>query len=97
MAAELNSAMNSNRRAHVWDEPDSAEARALVAVTATSLGLANPPATEDVADLTEQLRAIKDPGEIALLHKAADASVQAQLAMFHTRSIPGRKSARSKA
>ncbi len=83
MATELNAAINSNRRAPVWDEPDSAEAKALVAFTAATFGLADPPPTENVADLTRELRAVKDAGEIELLHKASDASVQAQLAMFH--------------
>jgi Xaa-Pro aminopeptidase len=90
MAAELNAAMNSNRRAPVWNEPDSAEAKALLKVVAGSFGLADSPASEDVSDLTRELRAIKDPGEMVLLHKAADASVQAQLAMFHS-VHPGQK------
>jgi Xaa-Pro aminopeptidase len=66
----------------LWSEPDTAEAKSLIAWTATTLGLDQPPAYANVRDLTNQLRAIKDPGEIALLHKASDASIQAQLAMM---------------
>ncbi len=66
----------------LWSEPETAQAKALVAWTATTLGLDQPPNFANVRDLTNQLRAIKDPGEIALLHKASDASIQAQLAMM---------------
>jgi Xaa-Pro aminopeptidase len=65
-----------------WSEPDSAQAKALVAWTATTLGFDQPPAFANVRDLTNQLRAIKDAGEIALLRKASNASIQAQLAMM---------------
>lgn len=70
-------------RVGLWSEPDSAQAKSLVAWTATTLGLDQAPNFQNVRDLTNQLRAIKDPGEIVLLHKAADASIQAQLAMMH--------------
>ena len=66
----------------LWSEPETAQAKSLVAWTATTLGLDQPPAFLNVRDLADQLRAIKDPGEIALLHKASDASIQAQLAMM---------------
>ena len=58
------------------------QAKSLVAWTAATLGMDQPPAFANVRDLTGQLRAIKDPGEMALLHKASDASIQAQLAMM---------------
>ncbi len=90
MASELNAAINSNRRAPVWAEPDATEAKALAVFTANTFGLAAPPAAEDVSGPTSELRAIKDPGEILLLQKAAAASVQAQLAMFHA-VHPGQK------
>ena len=67
----------------LWSEPDTAQAKTLVAWTATTLGLDQPPNFANVRELTDQLRAIKDPGEIALLHKASDASIKAQLAMMH--------------
>ena len=68
----------------LWSEPDTEQAKTLVAWTATTLGLGQPPSFANVRDLTNQLRAIKDPGEMALLHKASDASVKAQLVMMHT-------------
>ncbi|MBV8632311.1 MAG: aminopeptidase P family protein [Silvibacterium sp.] len=68
----------------LWTEPDSEQAKSLVAWTATTLGLDHAPNFQNVRDLTNQLRAIKDPGEITLLHKASDASIQAQLAMMRS-------------
>jgi len=68
----------------LWSEPDMAQAKTLIAWTATTLGFGQSPNFANVRDLTNQLRAIKDPGEIALLRKAADASVQAQLAMMRS-------------
>jgi len=68
----------------LWSEPDAPQARSLAAWTATTLGRDQPVNFLNVRDLTNQLRAIKDPGEIALLHKASDASVQAQLAMMRS-------------
>ena len=68
----------------LWSEPDAPQARALAAWTATTLGRDQPLNFANVRDLTNQLRAIKDAGEIALLHKASDASVQAQLAMMRS-------------
>ena len=66
----------------LWSEPHSPQAKSLAAWTATTLGLDQVPGFQNVRDLTNQLRAIKDPGEIVLLHKASDASIQAQLAMM---------------
>ena len=75
---------------NLWSEPDSAQAKSFLAWTATTLGLDQPPTVQNVRDLTNQLRAIKDRGEMDLLRKASDASVQAQLAMM--RSVhPGAK------
>ncbi len=68
----------------LWSEPDAAQAKSLAAWTATTLGRDQPLNFANVRELTNQLRAIKDPGEIALLHKAADASIQAQLAMMRS-------------
>jgi len=66
----------------LWSEPDTAQAKSLVTWTAATLGLDQPPAFTNVRDLTGQLRAIKDQGELVLLHKASDASIQAQRAMM---------------
>lgn len=66
----------------VWNEPDTEEARGFASWTATTLGTSAQPGLRDVRSLTPALRAIKDPGEMALLHKASDASVKAQLALI---------------
>jgi Xaa-Pro aminopeptidase len=69
---------------NLWSEPDSEQAKSLLAWTATTLGADQLHNFQNVRDLTNQLRAIKDPGEIELLRKASDASVQAQLAMMRS-------------
>lgn len=68
---------------NLWSEPNMPQAQALAGWLATTLGTGTPPALRDVRSLTPALRAIKDPGELALLRKASDASVQAQLTMTH--------------
>ncbi|QNI32496.1 aminopeptidase P N-terminal domain-containing protein [Alloacidobacterium dinghuense] len=85
LAAENRSVMN-----HLWSQPDSEQAKALALWTATTLGRSDPPPFQDVRTPVTQLREIKDAGEMTLLHKASDASVQAQFAMM--RSVhPGQK------
>jgi Xaa-Pro aminopeptidase len=85
LAAENRSMMLS-----IWSEPDSDQAKALSLWTATTLGRSNPPPFADVHTPVHQLRETKDAGEMVLLHKASDASVQAQLAMM--KSVhPGQK------
>ena len=55
-------------------------ANAALGFTATVLGMDDPPPTHDVRALTEQLRMVKSPAEIALIRKATDASIAGQLA-----------------
>ena len=80
----LNHLIDADRRlAHyIWTQPEAPQAKALVGFTATTLGLDAPPATRDVTSLTMPLRQVKDAGEIALLHKASDASIAAQRVMM---------------
>jgi Xaa-Pro aminopeptidase len=66
----------------VWTQPEALQARALLSFTATTLGREAPPQAHDVTTLTQQLRVVKDAGEIALLMKASDASVAAQRVMM---------------
>jgi Xaa-Pro aminopeptidase len=66
----------------VYTQPDAAQARALTEFTAAVLGTGSLPPSHDVTALTEQLRVVKDEGEIALLKKAADASIVAQRVMM---------------
>lgn len=84
LPAILGALMRTDRylAANLWSEPDMDQARALASWTATTLGSATPPALQDVRALTAVLRTVKDPGELALMQKAADASVQAQLALI---------------
>ena len=81
----LNRLIDGNRRLtlNLWTQPDSPQAKALLGFTAASLGMdANAMAPHDVTGLTADLRVVKDDGEIALLRKAADASIDAQRAMM---------------
>lgn len=66
----------------IWAQDDNPQARALLAVTAATLGMASTPDAHDVAALTMPLREVKDAGEIELLRRASDASIAAQRAMM---------------
>jgi Xaa-Pro aminopeptidase len=66
----------------VWAQPESAQAKALMGFTAVTLGQDANASTRDATTLTQQLRVVKDAGEIALLRKAAAASIEAQRVMM---------------
>ncbi len=85
LASELNKAIAADRRlaSQLYIEPDAPAAKALITWVASTLGMDTTPATHDVSPLTTQLRLVKDPGELALLKKASDASIAAQLTMLH--------------
>jgi Xaa-Pro aminopeptidase len=92
LAATLNQLAATNRSLmyHIWTEPDTEKAKSLLTWTATTLGMDSAPPFKDVRDSVQELRAIKDAGEMNLLHKASDASVKAQFAMM--KSVhPGQK------
>jgi Xaa-Pro aminopeptidase len=90
LTSELSTLYTANRRTYLWGEESSAPTKALAMLMATTIGSADPLTIYDVSARTDELRQVKDPGEIALMHKASDASVQAQYAMM--RSIhPGQK------
>src|ERR1017187_459359 len=85
LPAVLNRLIDGDRRLlrNLWAQPESAQAKALVGITALTLGQdANAISSRDVTVLTQQLRVVKDEGEIALLKKAADASIDAQRVMM---------------
>jgi Xaa-Pro aminopeptidase len=91
-AVTLNQLATENRAvmSRIWSEPDTEQAKALLTWTATTLGMDGAPSFKDVRNPVQELRATKDAGEIALLHKASDASVKAQFAMM--KSVhPGQK------
>jgi Xaa-Pro aminopeptidase len=88
LPAVLNRLVESDRwlLRNLWTQPDAAQAKALVGFTAVTLGQDANASTlgtsRDVTSLTQQLRVVKDAGEIALLKKASDASIQAQRVMM---------------
>jgi len=84
LPAELNAMLAADRRLDqsLWTQPASPQARSLLGFVRASLGQYADGSARDVTSLTEQLRVVKDEGEIALLRAAADASIQAQFAMM---------------
>jgi Xaa-Pro aminopeptidase len=84
LATTLNRLIATDRRLvrSVWAQPDSPQAKALLGYTAVTLGMDASEPPHDVTELTQQLRMVKDAGEIALLRKASDASILAQRAMM---------------
>ncbi len=77
----LNKLVTANRTLtrNFWSQQDIPQSTALMTWTASTLGMDTPPSFSDVRSLTMALRNVKDAGEIALLKKAADASIAAQL------------------
>src|ERR1700691_3527699 len=71
---------DTRRAKEVWTQQDMGVASATLGFTARVLGTDDPPPTHDVRALTEQLRMVKSPAEIALIQKATDASIASQLA-----------------
>jgi Xaa-Pro aminopeptidase len=84
MTAELNQMIARDRRLanNLWTQPDSQAAKAVVTLTAITLGMDGAPPAHDVTALTKLLREVKDDGEVALLKKASDASIAAQREMM---------------
>jgi Xaa-Pro aminopeptidase len=64
----------------VWTQLDSAFAEHALAFAQSTLGNGETVPAQDVRELTKTLRSTKDPGEIDLLRKAANASIKAQTA-----------------
>jgi Xaa-Pro aminopeptidase len=84
LPAVLNRLIAADRHlaGNVWAQPGAAQAKALLDFTAATLGMDAGASPHDATELTRQLRAVKDEGEIALLRKAADASIAAQRVMM---------------
>lgn len=80
----LNALIAADRRltARIWGMPDSTQAKALLQFVAATLGNDNAPAIHDVRHAVQELREVKDAGEIDLLKKASAASIAGQLAMM---------------
>jgi len=73
-----------NRLYRAASQVDSAQALTTINALAVSLGMDKAPPFGDVHDFVMTLRSRKDEGELALLKKAADASMVAQRAMMKT-------------
>lgn len=69
---------------HMWTQEGNEQAKALVQFTAATLGTGSMPAALDVARAVQELRLVKDAGEIDLLRKASDASTAAQRVMMRS-------------
>ena len=80
----LNDLIAADRRltSRVWGEPDSAQVKALVQFTAATLGSDTTPSIHDVHHPVQELRVVKDAGEIDLLKKASAASIAGQRVMM---------------
>ena len=80
----LNDLIASDRRltSRIWGVPGSKKAEALAQFTASTLGTDNAPSIHDVRHLLQELRVVKDAGEIELLKKASAASIAGQRAMM---------------
>ena len=74
----------TNRRAldNIWSQADLTQSKSIVNWTAITLGNAAGAPISDVRQLTAELRAVKDSGEVDLIRKATDASMTAQRAMM---------------
>lgn len=98
----LNEILAADRRltSRIWIEPDSVQARAVMEFTAATLGEGGAPSTHDVRHPIQELRVVKDAGEIELLKKASAASIAGQRVMMKSvkpgvteRAIAGRMTA----
>jgi len=69
---------------NLWAQPDNPQAHALVQMIEITLGSGATPPTHDVSEPAQELRVVKDDGELALLKKASDASIAAQRVMMRS-------------
>src|SRR6266700_3962860 len=72
--------LNSN----LWMQTDNPRARALTELTSATLGSSTVPPVHDVAEPAQELRVVKDEGELDLLKKASDVSIAAQRVMMRS-------------
>jgi Xaa-Pro aminopeptidase len=68
------------RSKEIWAQQDMNVATSAIGFLATVLGTDAPFETHDVRPLVTELRMVKSPAELALIQKATDASIAAQLA-----------------
>jgi Xaa-Pro aminopeptidase len=67
----------------IWSQTDLPQSKPALNWTAVTLGNPEAPEFADVRQPVAELRAVKDPGEVELIRKATDASIDAQFAMIH--------------
>jgi Xaa-Pro aminopeptidase len=81
----LNKIIAADRRLarSIWTQPGVKAADALIAFTATTLGI-DSPSSRDVTAAINGLRVVKDAGEIDLLKKASAASIAGQRTMMRS-------------
>jgi Xaa-Pro aminopeptidase len=77
---ELPAVLSERGLRSVWTQLDSTSAEHALAFAQSTLGNGETVPAQDVRELTKTLRSTKDPGEIDLLRKAANASIKAQTA-----------------
>ncbi|KAA6460109.1 aminopeptidase P family protein [Acidobacteria bacterium AB60] len=84
LPAVLSGMVASDRRlnGNLWMQSGNPEGRALARVTEATLGSSAVPEAHNVAGIAQELRVVKDDGEIEVLKKASDASIAAQRAMM---------------
>ena len=66
----------------IWMQTDVPQSKPVLDWTAATLANAQATGFSDIRQLTGELRSVKDPGEVALIQKATDASMTAQRAMM---------------
>jgi Xaa-Pro aminopeptidase len=66
----------------LWAQDGSEETKSLFRFTAATLAMSGLPSVHDVRRPVQELRVVKDGGEIDLLKKASDASIAAQRVMM---------------
>jgi Xaa-Pro aminopeptidase len=84
LPATLNELIAADRplASRIWAEDGNEQAKSLFGFTAATLGMSAMPSVHDVRRPVQELRVVKDEGEIELLKKASDASIAGQRAMM---------------
>jgi Xaa-Pro aminopeptidase len=102
LPAVLNELIDGDRllASRIWAEAGNEQPKGLLGFAAATLGLSALPSAHDVRRPVQELRVVKDGGEIELLKKASDASIAGQRAMMKSvkpgvteRSIAGKMTA----
>jgi len=84
LPAVLNELIAADRplASRIWAEAGSEQAKSLFGFAAATLGVSALPSAHDVRRPVQELRVVKDAGEIELLKKASDASIDGQRVMM---------------